>query len=67
MTRFSDDEKINKFLADTLPKFEEIATRAGENKWLWETDEVTYLDFYIGSAWEFLYVFKDAPAFADGF
>ena len=66
MSRFENDEKIEKFVTDLLPKFEEMATRAGD-KWLWGTDEVTYYDFYVGSVWEFLYCFKDAPAFADGF
>ena len=62
MSRFADDEKINVFLTELLPKFEAMCVKAGD-KWLWGTDEVTFYDFYIGSTWEFLYCFKDAPAF----
>ena len=66
LTRFENDEKIDKFVNELLPKFEKMAAEAGD-KWLWGTDEVTYYDFYVGSVWEFLYCFKDAPALADGF
>merc|ERR1712176_1022432 len=68
LSRFEDDEKIERFVSDLLPKFEQMATEAGPNKWLWRgSREITYFDFYVGSVWEFLYCFKDAPAVADGF
>ena len=66
LTRFENDEKIDKFVNELLPKFEKMATDAGD-QCLLGTEEVTYYDFYVGAVWEFLYSFKDAPAFADGF
>ena len=66
LSRFEDTEKLDAFTNNLLPKFEEMATKAGD-KWLWGTDEVTFYDFYVGSVWEFFYCFKDAPACAEGF
>lgn len=53
-------------MSESLPKFEAMATKVGY-RWLWDTDRLTFFDIYVGSVWEFLFIFREAPALAESF
>ena len=65
VSRYEDEEKINTFLTDVLPKYEEACTNAN-GKYLMGTDDVTFVDCYVASIWDSMFTGVNAPAHGDG-
>ena len=61
-SRFTDHEKQDQFLNETVPMNEQMIEQAGEGKWLMGTDDLTLLDLMVGACWDFLFVQLQASA-----
>jgi glutathione S-transferase len=65
ISRYEDEEKINTFVENILPKYEEACTNAN-GKYLMGTDDVTFIDIYVAGIWDTMFTGVLAPAHADG-
>ena len=67
MSRFQDVEKIDAFVAENVPWYENLIETAGDGNWLMGTEDLTLLDIYCGAVWDYFYVhLYRASAFSDG-
>ena len=55
-SRFTDHEKQDQFLNETVPMNEQMIEQAGEGKWLMGTDDLTLLDLMVGACWDLIFV-----------
>ena len=53
-TRLTDEEKVNKFVTETLPVWEQVCTESN-GKYLMGKDELTLADTHLGAMWESAY------------
>jgi len=65
VSRYEDDEKINTFLSDVLPVYEEMC-KSSNGKFLMGTDDITYIDIHIASLWDSMFTGVLSPAHSDG-
>ena len=60
-------DKIDAYVAQNVPWYEQMIEQAGEDKWLLGTANLTLLDIYCGAVWDVFYAhLYKAAAFADG-
>lgn len=58
LSRGQDAEKINTYLTETLPIYEQMATEAN-GKFLLGTEDLTLYDIHCAPIWEIMYLFRD--------
>ena len=61
LSRYADMEKVDDYFTNAAPVLEQMIEEAGEDKWLFGTDELTLLDINCGAILDFIYTALKAP------